>query len=487
MGYLNFGNVEFRIIQTQVLKNKEDIADFKNRESVLADFGIRVIGQVDSAEDLPEAAENYGDAYAVGVEAPYEFYIWTRADVDSGHQEDYFLNIGQLAIVGPQGPAGQDGAKGDRGERGEKGEKGETGAQGLQGLQGIQGLQGEKGETGNTGPRGESGAFLIKGEVDSIELLPDPETGSRADCYIVGTTDPKDLYIKLGEIGSLEWFDYGQIPLLLTAGTNIDITAATISTVSNPEFSKIKVGSINDAINVVTTGSNDVIFKLPGIDIYDNTAGTTNYQMYINKNLYPYNDDDLSLGKSESRWKNLYLSGAEYLGDFRFESNKDSGSGRVYMGGQRIFNIYSSDIYVDKPLIPANVDATDLGRSNNRWKDLYLSGTLNLGTQASIGGGNGYYLTGSASGGTIEWNGSELTAVQTNKNIGSSSRRWNNLYLGGSIYTADGRAVNTRDIKPVSVQTTAPTAAITDGGVHIVYLTSEPTTKYDGYIYLIKE
>ena len=36
-------------------------------------------------------------------------------------------------------------------------------------------------------------------------------------------------------------------------------------------------------------------------------------------------------------------------------------------------------------------------------------------------------------------------------------------------------------------QTTAPTEAITDGGIHIVYLSSEPATKYDGYIYLIAE
>ena len=36
-------------------------------------------------------------------------------------------------------------------------------------------------------------------------------------------------------------------------------------------------------------------------------------------------------------------------------------------------------------------------------------------------------------------------------------------------------------------QTTAPTGAITDGGIHIVYLSSEPATKYDGYIYLIAE
>ena len=39
----------------------------------------------------------------------------------------------------------------------------------------------------------------------------------------------------------------------------------------------------------------------------------------------------------------------------------------------------------------------------------------------------------------------------------------------------------------VDVLTTAPASAYTDGGVKIVYLTEDPETKYDGYIYLIKE
>jgi len=38
-----------------------------------------------------------------------------------------------------------------------------------------------------------------------------------------------------------------------------------------------------------------------------------------------------------------------------------------------------------------------------------------------------------------------------------------------------------------TLQLTAPTSAITDGGIHIVYLESEPSNKYDGYIYIIKE
>ena len=50
--------------------------------------------------------------------------------------------------------------------------------------------------------------------------------------------------------------------------------------------------------------------------------------------------------------------------------------------------------------------------------------------------------------------------------------------------TASGKLALTNEN---TFQTTAPTQAITDGGIHIVYLSSEPETKYDGYIYLIAE
>ena len=39
----------------------------------------------------------------------------------------------------------------------------------------------------------------------------------------------------------------------------------------------------------------------------------------------------------------------------------------------------------------------------------------------------------------------------------------------------------------IDVLTTAPASAYTGGGVKIVSLTEDPETKYDGYIYLIKE
>ena len=79
---LKFGNKEFRNLQEQVLKNMRDIQNVMQGTTVLAEFGIKVIGQVDTAEELPDPATyegEYGDAYVVGTEEPYEYYIFTRA------------------------------------------------------------------------------------------------------------------------------------------------------------------------------------------------------------------------------------------------------------------------------------------------------------------------------------------------------------------------------------------------------------------------
>lgn len=101
---------EYRNLQEQVLKNKEDIAAHYAIDRVLAEFGIRVIGVIPTYEDLIEQHENYqgeyGDAFAVGTQPPYIFYIWTRPDPAAGHDTAYWFNVGELAIVGPQGIPG---------------------------------------------------------------------------------------------------------------------------------------------------------------------------------------------------------------------------------------------------------------------------------------------------------------------------------------------------------------------------------------------
>lgn len=66
-------------------------------------LGLRVIGHVD-ALPIPDGTYEYGDAYTVGAAAPYDMWIYTRAD--ETHAQDYWFNIGKFPAPGPQGPAG---------------------------------------------------------------------------------------------------------------------------------------------------------------------------------------------------------------------------------------------------------------------------------------------------------------------------------------------------------------------------------------------
>ncbi len=183
---------------------------------MLNEFGITVIGIVDTPENLPTIYTyptlEYGNAFAVGNSAPYELYIWTRAF--SGQAEDFWFNIGLFPLAGPQGP------KGDKGDKGEKGDTGETGPQGIQGIQGPVGPQGEKGATGSqgiqgpTGPQGPKGdageSFRIVATISSPSQLPTPTQSNKGQAYLVTIDGYNHLYVVVGE-DDLMWVDAGQI------------------------------------------------------------------------------------------------------------------------------------------------------------------------------------------------------------------------------------------------------------------------------------
>ena len=103
---LKFGNREFRNLQEQVLKNMCDIQDIEQGATVLAAFGIKVVGQVNQVSDLPAPATykgNLGDAFLVGTEAPYLYYIYAKAY--DGQEQAAFYNLGQFPLPGPKGDA----------------------------------------------------------------------------------------------------------------------------------------------------------------------------------------------------------------------------------------------------------------------------------------------------------------------------------------------------------------------------------------------
>lgn len=265
---ITINNIEYRNLEEQVLKNKEDIANHYNMDRVLADFGIRIIGTLSDASELPMPFNGqYGDAYAVGNQAPYDFYIWTRADINAGHAEDYWFFLGSLAIEGPRGEKGETGAKGDTGERGSiwisaprnpsltsgylpgdqwlntangnvyciedrdgsyvweqtgniRGPQGPQGVQGLTGERGPQGMQGEKGD------KGEGAAIVqIVGTITSSDQLPDPEKIPTNNAYLQSVDGVWHLWIIVGQAASYQWLDTGN----LTVGTLITNDGAPVN------------------------------------------------------------------------------------------------------------------------------------------------------------------------------------------------------------------------------------------------------------------
>lgn len=249
---ITYNNKEFRNLAEQV----QYLSEFHEANQGIAQWGIRVIGRVEDQYELPNPATykgEYGDAFAVGLRAPYFFFIFTRPAVEGG--SPYWFPFGEISIVGPQGP------KGDQGEVGLTGkstkwyivaskpldysdyEEGDMflilsedadpnngsvylrsgrdivyygsiqGPQGVPGIQGPRGLQGEQGPQGEKGETGAPGAFIkITGVVSNKNSLPtEPFPADRTEAYLVGTAAPYTLYIQVGPDNDREWVSAGRL------------------------------------------------------------------------------------------------------------------------------------------------------------------------------------------------------------------------------------------------------------------------------------
>lgn len=448
----------YRNIQEQVQKNKSDIAAFKNIQFTLNNMGITVLGHVDSESDIPEAEYQYGDAYVVGTEEPYDIYIFTRDDADGS-----FINMGPLGIVGPQGPKGDKGDKGDTGATGAQGPAGQdgaTGAQGPQGPQGIQGIQGPQGIQGVQGDPGES--FMIMGTISSTSLLPDPTTTPRNHAYVLDDNDPTTpdrLYYITGAIGSEVW-SYSPLAAsgstVTTNGTPVSIfetttkqdtlpttgtegQVLTLNSSLNPVWSTIsadaKVAIIDGVVSASTTVgqiannniTNDEYNKILAADyiVFNNfvTVGnkliafrsdsgpTTNQDDmwapsfmaieenagYISSNSYLYKTwrivvqyisstvKRLNIGAWHPIATNKYVDNA--IADFVNKSTAQTITGNKTFSNQTYFNgaignSRDGTVRFAADIRPITNAGNDLGVSNGKWRDLYLSRNLTDGTNS---------------------------------------------------------------------------------------------------------
>ena len=246
---LTFDGIEFRNLEEQVRRNKEDIKYILEEEGVLNQFGIKVIGQVTYSSDLPDPSTykgEYGDAYAVGTKTPFQLYIFTRQF--SGQTSPTWFNIGQFPMPGPQGIQGPVGPQGIQGPQGSTwtvglstptttngfrqydmylntstGEvyqyngstwqnvgsiKGPQGIQGLVGPEGPQGIQGPVGPQGIQGPAGDP--FTIVGTLDNTDQLPEPTESIREQAYLIEIDGLNHLFVIVGTT-DLSWYDVGAL------------------------------------------------------------------------------------------------------------------------------------------------------------------------------------------------------------------------------------------------------------------------------------
>ena len=224
---ITINNIQYRTLEEQVRKNKEDIEVLKN-------YDISITGQVSSPPDLPDTADN-GTMYIVGNSPSYDLYVYV----------DEWIDLGDYPAVGPKGETGERGPIGLMGERGSQwytlqkpasanqndqfldsngivytytgsNWQATNNIKGPQGIQGIQGIQGEQGIQGPIGPQGIQGpagaAFSIIGLIANTSQLPDPSTVPDNYAYMVGTSAPYDLYVQVVPEGEpQQWLDAGQV------------------------------------------------------------------------------------------------------------------------------------------------------------------------------------------------------------------------------------------------------------------------------------
>lgn len=309
---ITIDGVQYRNLEEQVQKNKEDIARHYEMSRVLQNYGIIIVGSVDAPEQLPDPQTytgSYGDSYSVGAAAPYSFYVFTRPNQAIGQTENRWLDLGELAIPGPQGPEGEQGVQGPQGsstrwfsqagrpagagfKNGDQwldtttgdvlqynnnvwtvtgniaGTQGPVGPRGNPGPQGPEGPQGPRGPAGNPSP-----VVDIMGELSDVDQLPTPGTLPTNAGYLIPIGGVNHLFIIIAG----QWTDSGQwgggatitvggeVVFNFDADTKVDVLISGYNVksvyISNPNGSTglLQIGTSYNQIPVRTTGGNIIV------------------------------------------------------------------------------------------------------------------------------------------------------------------------------------------------------------------------------------
>ena len=258
--------------QCQIEKNRQDIEAIINDTVAFNYIGMKVVGQVNTADELPKKADyevwpfNYGDAFAVGTTDPYNYYLWTRAF--GAYLSDHWFNIGIFP-----GPSTVPGPKGDTGETGpapnltigtvtstlsqpqvtiegtspnytlnfklQKGDKGDPGTNGRNGVDGKNGKDGTN-----------AIIYTVKGAVDTVSQLPVATSVSTDTAYLV--KDGSLLYGIIVQDGTNIWYNYG--PTSVGPRGPAGVGTTDLTQVQFPEGEHTITFNDTDGLSVAGTG-----------------------------------------------------------------------------------------------------------------------------------------------------------------------------------------------------------------------------------------
>lgn len=332
---IKINNKEYRNLEEQVQFNSDRIENIYETSEILGKLGIKVVGNVDTPEELP-ARETYpgefGDAILVGTEPPYDYYIWTRPF--DGEEYGEWFNIGQFPLPGPQGATGAKGDTGAPGERGNAWFTGEgtptftsdviigdlyldtlnnkvyryTGPENkwlyTTTVKGDPGIQGEPGEPGPAGP-----IVDIIGTLTNIEQLPSVEQAvelyGRQVAYLIGTSgSTKSVWGLVGPDDNLSWANLG----LFAAGTIVYFAGTPRETINLDDWMK-KITPPAVSNRYVYTTRTDSSTGVTAVELRKVTANT------FDTDTFPWRDGNgtIKVPTPQSGWNGNSAANKDYV------------------------------------------------------------------------------------------------------------------------------------------------------------------------------
>ena len=281
------------------------------------------------------------------------------------------------SVIGPRGGQGIPGAKGDKGDTGPQGERGLIGEQGPVGAIGS---QGDKGDQGEQGPQGERGFLGPQGPQGERGLI--GEQGEPGPIGPQGIQGPKGDKGDRGDTGPMGPMGPQGTPG--RDGTEVDTESIRKSIEDNYESFR---DQIRQQVTRLATsggggssGSGEVwLHRLDDVDYTSVKTPSGGEVLTYNSNTGVWYASSPTAGitiKEEGTNVGTTVTEINFVGATVTASGNST---VVEVQSAAVGNNISSTLQTQH-IIPASANTYDLGSSTRRWRDLYLSGaTLNLG------------------------------------------------------------------------------------------------------------